>query len=157
MSQNFCNQVLEILPSLGHAYSKLILLVGTKDSGKTRVLQELQLQTGAPLLNVNLELSRCLLDLTQRQRALRVAECMGNIVRECGSPLVLLDNLELLFDPALQLNPLKLLQGLARNQTLVAAWNGKIKDGNLVYAKPGHPEYQSYSSIDLIAIKLIEE
>lgn len=157
MNQNFCNQVLEILPSLEHAYSKLILLVGTKDSGKTRVLQELQLQTGAPLLNVNRELSRYLLDLTQRQRALKVAECMGNIVRECGNPLVLLDNLELLFDPALQLNPLKLLQGLARNQTLVVAWNGKIKDGNLVYAEPGHPEYQSYSSTDLIAVKLIEE
>lgn len=157
MNQNFCNQILEILPSLEHAYSKLILLVGTKDSGKTRVLQELKLQTGAPLLNVNLELSRYMLDLTQRQRALRVAECMGNIVRECGNPLVLLDNLELLFDPALQLNPLKLLQGLARNQTLVVAWNGKIKDGNLVYAEPGHPEYQSYSSTDLIAVKLIEE
>lgn len=157
MIQNFCNQVLEIIPSLEYAYSKLILLVGTKDSGKTRILQELQLQTGAPMINVNLELSRCLLDLTQRQRALRAAECMGNIVRECDNPLVLLDNLELLFDPALQLNPLKLLHGLARNQTLVAAWNGKIKDGNLVYAEPGHLEYQSYSSTDLIVVKIIEE
>jgi len=109
------------------------------------------------MINVNLELSRCLLDLTQRQRALRAAECMGNIVRECDNPLVLLDNLELLFDPALQLNPLKLLHGLARNQTLVAAWNGKIKDGNLVYAEPGHLEYQSYSSTDLIVVKIIEE
>ncbi|MEN6327778.1 MAG: BREX-3 system P-loop-containing protein BrxF [Syntrophomonas sp.] len=157
LDPQFCNQILEILPSLEHAYSKLILLVGTKDSGKTKVLQELQFQTGAPLLNVNLEVSRCLLEMTQRQRALRVAECMGNTVRECGNPLVLLDNLELLFDPALQLNPLKLLQGLARNQILIVAWNGRIKDGNLVYAEPGHPEYQSYSNSDLIIFNCSED
>jgi hypothetical protein len=55
---------------------------------------------------------------------------------------VLLDNLELLFDISLKLDPLRCLQDLARDKTIVAAWNGTVTAGHLTYATPDHPEYR---------------
>ena len=133
-------------------YHRLILLVGPSGCGKTRILQAVSASTAAPLLNVNLELSRRMLELTQRQRALQVSRILGEIIDEATGEVVLLDNLEILFDVHLKQDPLRLLQGLSRNKTLVAAWNGAIVDGHLTYAIPGHPEYRRYPLRDLIIV-----
>ena len=60
-------------------------------------------------------------------------------------PLVLLDNIEILFDAALKQDPLRLLQGVSRNRTIVAAWNGTLENRYLTYASPEHPEHRRYS------------
>ena len=74
------------------------------------------------------------------------------IVRGGAPPenLILLDNIEILFDVALKQDPLRLLQGLSRNKTIIASWNGSIDKDSLTYAVPGHPEYRRYSSRDLL-------
>ena len=117
----------QVLRKIGEArelYHRLILMVGPAGSGKTSALQEVSASTSAPLVNVNLELSRRMLDLTERQRALQLPRLLGEIVGEATGELVLLDNIEILFDVHLKQDPLRLLQGLSRNKTVVAAWNG---------------------------------
>ena len=63
-------------------------------------------------------------------------------------PLVLLDNIEILFDVSFEQDPLRLLQGVSRNRTIVAAWNGTLANGYLTYAAPEHPEHRRYSRDD---------
>ena len=53
-------------------YHRLVLVVGPSGSGKTSLLQEVSKQTGFRYINLNLELSRALLELTERQRILRL-------------------------------------------------------------------------------------
>ena len=69
--------------------------------------------------------------------------------------VVALDNIELLFDPALHQDPLVCLQGLSRNKTLIAAWGGNYVGGVLTYAEPGHPEYRRYERPDAAHRRLI--
>jgi len=69
------------------------------------------------------------------------------------TPLVL-DNLELLFDQDLKQDPLRLLQGLARNRTLLASWNGTFSIGRLGYAVPGHPEYLAYDAPEALIVTM---
>lgn len=133
-------------------YFQLILLVGGAQTGKTAVLQGLAESLSVPLINVNLELSRRLLDLTERQRALQTPRLLGEIVGEATNELVLLDNIEILFDVHLKQDPLRLLQGLSRNKTVVAAWNGSIVDGHMTYAVPDHPEYRRYPIRDFLVV-----
>ena len=59
-------------------------------------------------------------------------------------------NIEILFDVSLKQDPLRLLQGLSRNKTVVAAWNGSIVDNSLTYAAPAHPEYRRYPARDFL-------
>jgi hypothetical protein len=66
--------------------------------------------------------------------------------------VVLLDNIEILFDVSLKQDPLRLLQGISRNKTVVAALSGAINYGHMVYATPGHPEYKRYSLRDFLVV-----
>ena len=102
-------------------------------------------------MNLNLELSRRLLDLTERRRALEVPGALDEILGR-DTPLVLLDNTEILFDPALKQDPLRLLQHASRNRTIVASWNGTVGDRYLCYADPGHPEYRRYPTGGLVIV-----
>ena len=90
-----------------------------------------------------------MLELTTRQRALQASRLLEDILRQNRSDVVLLDNIEILFEKSLKQDPLRLLQGLSRNRTIVATWNGKIGDNYLIYAAPDHPEYRRYPCRDL--------
>ncbi|MEW6423832.1 MAG: BREX-3 system P-loop-containing protein BrxF [Bacillota bacterium] len=143
-------QIMQLINQAVGLYYRLILVVAPAGRGKTRLLQEVHKLTGAPLLNVNLELSRRLLDLTERQRALRLSRLLSDIVNAPQNDVILLDNTEILFDAALKQDPLRLLQGLSRNKTIVAAWNGCLENGYLTFAKPNHHEYRRYPVRDFL-------
>ena len=128
-------------------YYRLVVLAGAQGSGKTAALRQLANAENYPLLNVNLELSRKLLDFSRTQRTEHVERQFRELLLGCPGPVVLLDNIEILFDTALQIHPLRLLQACSRNRTLVAAWNGVCTAESLTYAEPGHPEHLSLTQL----------
>ncbi len=101
-------------------YHRLVILVAPAGAGKTAALQDVHERTAAPLVNVNIGLSRRMLDLTDRQQALQLPRLLAEIVGASAADVVLLDNVEVLFDVSLKQDPLRLLQGLSRNKTVVA-------------------------------------
>jgi len=133
-------------------YHRLILVVGRHRSGKTAALREIASSHGWPLVNVNLFLSEALIDLTITQRALKADPLMHEHLRQHDSDVVLLDNIEILFSPELQLDALRLLQCLARNRRLVAAWPGELNNETLTYAEPGHPEFKRYVNPEAVLV-----
>jgi len=78
------------------------------------------------------------------QRPRQVQPHLERLISDTASDILLLDNIEFLFDVMLRQDPLRLLQGLSRNRTLAVAWSGSIKDGYLRYAAPDHPEHRRY-------------
>src|SRR5437867_1605112 len=153
MAEPLYNQVMLQLEQTARLYYRLMLVVAPKGTGKTMALQEVAARTGALVINVNLALSHRMLDLTERQRSLRIPRLLEEITAQADRELVVLDNLEILFDVALKLDPLRLLQGLARHRTVVAAWNGSIEGNYMTYATPGHPEYRRYPVRDLLVAR----
>ncbi len=135
-------------------YHRLVLLVGPSGSGKTAVLLAVSKQTGFRYMNLNLELSKALLELTERQRILKLPYLVGEIVGKPDDQVVLIDNIEILFEISLKQDPLRLLQQISRNRTLVVAWNGAIAEGYLTYAATNHPEYRRYPAHDLMVVTL---
>ena len=93
-----------------------------------------------------------MLELTERQRALQLPRLLSEIVNAAQADVILLDNIEVLFDVSLKQDPLRLLQGLSRNKTVVATWNGSVDNEHLVYATPDHPEYKRYPKRDFLAV-----
>ena len=145
-------QIEDLLPTLRSQYHRLLLIAGPTGSGKTPLLKALCRRQDFPYLNVNLALSRRLLDLTERERPLRVRRLLADVIDEQPADSVILDNIELLFDPTLHQDPLACLQGLSRNKTLVVAWGGDYVNGVLTYAEPGHPEYRRYERAEALII-----
>ena len=153
MTQPLSERVIESIGRAASLYHRLVLVVGAAGSGKTGALREVAARTAAPLVNVNLELSRRLLDPAGRRRALRTQPLLERIAAEARGDVVLLDNLELLFDPALRQDPLRLLQGLSRHRTVAASWNGSVEDGHIRYAAPGHPEHRRCPLDGVLALR----
>lgn len=134
-------------------YHRLVLLVGETGSGKTGVLRGIAEEFGSSVINLNLEISKVLLELTARQRSLKLPEILDQIVGNSHSP-VILDNLEILFDKGLQQDPLRLLERISRNSSVVASWNGQIVAKKLMYAEMGHPEYRAYDCFDALIVEM---
>ena len=134
-------------------YHRLVLLVGESGSGKTQLLREFSGEIGSEVININLLLSAELLGLSEKQRMLHLSEILDKIV-DTKQVTVVLDNIEILFDQRLKQDPLKLLQLMSRNRSVIAAWNGKIEQGKLVYAETGHSEYRLYDSRELLFVAM---
>jgi len=152
MAEPLADRVIRRIDQAAELYHRLIVLVAPAGAGKTAALQDVHERTAAPLINVNLELSRRMLDLTERQRALQLPRLLAEIVGASAADVVLLDNVEVLFDVSLKQDPLRLLQGLSRNKTVVAAWSGSIDGEHMVYATPDHPEYKRYPLRDFLVV-----
>jgi hypothetical protein len=152
MAESLADQIMRKVRKAAELYHRLMLVVAPAGAGKTIALQAVRNLTGAPLVNVNLEISRRMLELTERQRALRLPELLREVIGYDGNDTILLDNLEVIFDVALKQDPVRLLQRLSRNQTVVAAWSGTIVENSLIYATPGHPEYRRYPIHDFLVV-----
>ena len=143
-------------------YSRLILLVGPSGSGKTHTLQKISAEYGKEILNVNLEMSKALLELPIQRRQSQVQYVFKDIIRDFmgnedpQTAIILLDNLEILFDKDLKQDPLLLLQGASRNLTIIASWNGSWVERRLTFAIQGHQEYRFYDKIDAQIINLTD-
>ena len=147
-----------IVAGIGQAaalYHRLLLVVGRAGAGKTRALESVGAQTGAPFVNLGLRLARSLHELAVGERPLRVQELIEALVgSEDKGDVVLLDNIEVLFDGGLRQDPLRLLQGVSRDRTVVVAWPGTLGGGQLRYAAPPHREYREYPAHGLLTVAL---
>ena len=151
MREPLADKVIGLLGTAPELYYRLILIVAPSGSGKTAILQDVSTRIGSALLNLNLEVSHHLLDLSERQRTLQIPHVLEEIVGRYLS-VVLVDNIEILFDVSLKQDPLRLLQLLSRHRTVVASWNGTIDDGYLTYATPEHTEYRRYPTKELMVV-----
>jgi len=150
MTEPLADQIIRKVKQAAELYHRLLLIVAPAGAGKTTALRDVLDRTGAPLVNVNLEHSRRMLELTERQRALQLPRLLREIVGNGRGEMILLDNIEVIFDVGLKQDPLRLLQGLSRNKTVATAWNGAIVEDYLTYAAPDHPEYRRYAMRDFL-------
>ncbi len=97
MAEPLADQVIRKIGEAAQLYHRLIIVAAPAGGGKTATIQEVQERAGAPLINVNLELPRRMLDLTLRQWTVRIKRLLREIVEKAASEVILLDNTEILF------------------------------------------------------------
>jgi hypothetical protein len=152
MAEPLAGLVIEKLSQVAGLYHRLLIIVAPVGAGKTKALHEVSKSIGSPMININLELSRRMLDLTERQRALQLPRLLSEIVNTTESDVSTLDNIEILFDVSLRQDPLRLLQSLSRHKTVVVAWSGSYDNEHMTYATPDHQEYRRYLVRDFLVV-----
>ena len=132
-------------------HSKLILLIGPPRAGKTALLNAFGKRMEVKPLHVGSQLGLRLEGLPQKQRHLEASSILRELAdQHVKGDLLLADNIELLFDTTLQLNPLEILKRHAHAKRVVAAWPGDLHNGRLTYAELGHPEQRDYAVDGLV-------
>lgn len=146
--------LLQAIDSAAATYHRLALVIGLNESETSQAMLAVSAALGAPLINLNRDLSEVLLDVPHRQRPLRAHKAVGDIVDEVFGDVVLFDHIDILFNPSLRLDALALLKGLSRNRTIAAAWPGTARGGRLLHAEEWHPEYQNHPIEDIKVVQL---
>lgn len=145
----------QLIGEIGDLNSKLVLLVGASRSGKTKLLRELGTKLNIEPLNVGLELGRRLAATPINKRGFSAGELLREIAdKERIDDPLLLDNLELLFEKGLQINPLDLVKRLAHSKRVVAVWPGELRGDRLIYADMSHPEHRDYSRDGVVVLEI---
>lgn len=153
--RNLIAKLERLIGEIGDLNSKLILLVGPSRSGKTQLLRQIGAKLNIEPLNVGLELGRRLAATPNNKRGFSAGELLPEIAdKERTEAPLLLDNLELLFEPGLQINPLDLVRRLAHSKRVVAVWPGELRGDRLVYADMSHPEHRDYSRDGVVVLEI---
>ena len=153
MAETVTDKVKQALIAANGLYHRLVLLAGETGSNKTNVLRKIAKDLDTTVINLNLALSNELLDMSAKQRSLRLQGIFRDIADKNRSPIIF-DNLEILFDTDLKQDPLRLLQDLSRNHTVLASWSGSFNGQRLIYSETGHSEYRRYETVDALIVSI---
>lgn len=136
----------QMVSAIGDLNRQLILLVAPRGGGKTQLLRELGAKLHCEPLNVSLLLGRRLAATPYDQRGFAVGALLREFAdQERTTGPLLLDNLEILFEPSLQINPIDIIKRLAHARPVVAVWPGTVWGDRLLYADRNHPEQRDFS------------
>ena len=141
--------------AVGALHSKLIMLVGGTEARRAETSMAFAETVGNAPLNVGLALGHALSVVPQKQRPLRTFELLRELVEQYApGDLLLVSNIELLFDCTLKQDPIDLLKRLAHVRTVVAVWPGEWLASRLSYAPLGHPEHREYGLEGLVLFEI---
>ena len=143
----FMDELSDALKIVSDQYHQLLFFVSSAPV-TTKQLNLLVVHTNGGIINLNLELSRRLIELPRRQWAYQASALINDIFGTIDDSVVIVNHFETLFSGTLKLDPVRCLQQVARHRTVVAIWPGFVDGKYLTYAGPEHPEYRRYSRKD---------
>jgi hypothetical protein len=153
-SQYLVSQIDSLATLVKDHYHQLVLVWGGTWQERTTLLREIAEQKGYAYIPLGLSLSQTLLDRPLRDRPMVLADHVTTLMASDLEVGVALDHIEILFDPSLHTDPMRLLQMHARSRLIIASWPGRYDNNRLTYAEPGHPEYYAQTIHGLVAFSL---
>jgi hypothetical protein len=143
----------QAVAKIGTGPIKLILLVGAHGAGKTKAISAYALKHKRQVISVGLEVSNALQQSDINQNM--VASFLRKLSNHSDG-VTLFDNTELLFLPALQVQPLETLKLCSRNRIVVATFPGHVADGQLYYADAEHKEFRTFSKYEIKDLVILD-
>lgn len=127
---------------------QLLMLVGLKDV-------EIILLDGLLRVAVSSRLSEELLPLSNKRRANEVEELFNNLIANQTAGPLLLDRIQVLFEPSLQLDVLRCLKTASKYRPLIVNWPGDFDGKVLTFSRPGKPDYFNCSEAELNSVPVL--
>ncbi len=115
-----------------------------------------ELDSDTPTFFLSEIISEKLLPLSQVKRTSAVEDIVINLIDSISSSCVILKRIHVLFEPSLEIDPLKLLIGLAKHKQLIVFWPGACTPEGLSFSNPGRQDYHFYSVNDLNSVPIIQ-
>ena len=136
------------------SYHRLVVLVDNKDQFNNDALNVLCNNLNYGYLNIGICLGQELAKLNKEHRSLKASGVLDDILQAVDFDCIILNRLDILFEPTLQLKPFAILERLSRNKSIIVCWPGKYDGENLSYSETGRKDYFSTPQTNLILIEL---
>lgn len=105
------------------------------------------------VISIGKELSEFLIASSENDRSRTARDWLVEELRRKSPGPVVCKDVDLLFHPSLNLDPLVLFRQASRFTKLVVLWAGSFSNGLLSYAVPEHSHYRHWKDMDGVVIK----
>jgi hypothetical protein len=129
-------------------------LVVDPDIDRLSIVAQVASARGWERIGVGAELSAALLDKSPGLRPREADRRLVDRVAQAAPGPVVCTEIDLLFAPALDLDPLRLFARASRFAHVVVAWPGSYDGEVLAYAVPEHGHYRMWTRPDVGIVRL---
>lgn len=137
----FQDQIAECIRRAENARDMLVLVVGSSQPENSKSLQSMARANGLHYLQLGEPLAHRLTDIPARRRPMALEAIVSEMLEASQSSRVCVDHTEILFEPTLHCDPLRLALQLSRSRLVLFALDGIYSDGQFVHGYADHPEY----------------
>ncbi len=130
-------------------YHRLCLIICPDIRRLAHAGEQIQRWYRWPTLSVGASLAAALLPVSPGRRSAQAAPLLTSAIEQLVHGPLLCTEIDLLFEPTLQLNPLRLLRDASRQAPLVVLWPGSYRTPRLAYATVEHAHYRLWQRTDL--------
>jgi len=95
-------------------------------------------------ISMNVAIARRLADISPSMRSMRLESCFVSALSKLPEGVVIRD-VDVLFNPAYQIDALALLVSAYRKHAFDLVWPGRFEDNHLIYAEEGCPDYRVFN------------
>lgn len=74
---------------------------------------------------------------------MRLASCFQSVIAQYPDNVVIKD-IDVMFNPAYQVDVLKILTEARKSKPYSVIWPGRYENGTLYYSEQGYPDYKTY-------------
>ncbi len=99
-----------------------------------------------PSFSLNKELSQLLIGKAKANYSKEIFDWISSKNREIEKEPLLLTDIDILFEPSFELDPLAIFRQSSKNKKLVVLWPGSFGNNNLSYASPDHAHYRNWAN-----------
>lgn len=98
-------------------------------------------------VSISLELSKELKKINPNRRTMQLEKCFCKVISDLPNDVVIKD-IDVMFNPAYEVDILKLLIAAYKKKSFRVIWPGTYIDGKLIYAEEGYLDYKVYNICD---------
>ena len=113
-------------------------------------------QYALPSVSIGPSLAQALLTVPPRRQPVASATTLKDLLGEFDPGPVLCTDIDLLFEPTLKLDPLRLLLECSRVTRMIVAWPGDYDHGTLEYAVSEHGHYRTWKDHGVSVVALTD-
>ena len=97
--------------------------------------------------SINKPMAEELLKLKANRRTMQFEKCFCRVLASLPENPTIKD-IDVMFNPAYEVDILKVLISAYKQKPFSLIWSGKYKDGNLIYGEDGYADYKVYDIND---------
>ena len=127
---------------------KLLIITGGPGSGKSKLIRELTFQDGWKLCEAKDLFDDEFLEVPRADRPEKAISLISAAIHRLNARVVMIDNVEFLFAPILNLDPIEMLKQLSRECPIIVSWRGHLDGNTLYFEHHGDAKYAKFTIDD---------
>ncbi|GEM_PF-1193298 len=147
-------EIRDKIAQLQYSYNRIIFLAGG-GAAASKAIKKISDELSIPIVNISLMLSSTLKDITPKEREDILPDILQRaIIDENNREVILLDHMEILFEPSLNHDPFVLLEKISRMRTLLVHFPGNFDGTCLTWSTPEYRDYIRHKVPEGLVIKI---